>query len=104
MTGMDWIAAIGFFLAFVFTVLRTEVLNPRLDWTPTAPYVERLAWDLLACAAGLRGWLIYSGVINPTPSEAALAAALAAVSLVGMVKVMGRAFLPRVARWLFGPW
>lgn len=108
MTGLDWIAAGGFFLAFAFTLVRTEVLNPRNPLDPSAPYVERLAWDALAVAAGLRGWTVWTGVVDATGTEAAVAACLAVVAAIGMVKVLGRAFGPRavnaVDRWLFGGW
>lgn len=100
---LDWIAASGLFLAFIFTLLRTEVLNPRLEWTVSAPYLERLAWDLLGVCAGLRGWVIWSDVVQATVSEAALATALATVSLIGLVKVLWRSFWPRFDRWIFGP-
>lgn len=103
MTALDWIAAGGFFLAFVFTLLRTEVLNPRLEWTVSAPYLERLAWDVLGVSAGLRGWIIWSDVVQATLTEATLAAALAAVSLIGLAKVLWRSFWPRLDRWMFGP-
>lgn len=103
MTALDWIAAGGFFAAFVFTLLRTEVLNPRLEWTVSAPYLERLAWDVLGVSAGLRGWIIWSDVTQATLTEATLAAALAAVSLIGLVKVLWRSFWPRFDRWMFGP-
>jgi len=104
MTGMDWIAAGGLFLAFLFTLIRTELLNPRLGWGPSAPFVERLAWDGLAACAGLRGWMIWSDVVHPTGTEAALAGFLAAVTFIGMGKVLFRAFWWRFERWLFGGW
>lgn len=104
MTSTDLIAAVALFLVFLFTILRTEILNPRLDWTPTAPYIERLAWDVLAVSAGLRGWMIWTDVAQASGSEATMAAAMAAVAFIGMCKVFGRAFLPRVYRWLFGEW
>lgn len=103
MTGLDWIAAGGFFLAFVFALVRTEVLTPRLEWTVSAPYVERLAWDLLGVSAGLRGWVIWSGVAQATLTEASLAAALAGVTLLGLIKVLWRSFWPRLNRWVSGP-
>lgn len=103
MTGLDWIAAVSLFLVFAATVLRTEVLNPKLEWTVSAPYVERLAWDALGVCAGLRGWIIWTDVAQATGSEAALSAALAVVALIGLVKVLWRSFWPRVNRWASGP-
>lgn len=104
MSGIEWVAGGGYFLAFLFTIVRTEVLNPRLEWTPSAPYLERLAWDLLAASAGLRGWVVAQNVVQPSLSEIAVALSLAAVAGIGMCKVLARAFVPRVGRWLFGGW
>jgi hypothetical protein len=102
-----WLASTGFFLAFLFTVIRTELGNPRLGWAPSSPYYERLVYDLMGCAAGLRGWMVFAGHVSPTPSEVALALTLAAVAGLGLVKILGRTVVLRKALALvsaaFGP-
>jgi hypothetical protein len=104
MDSVAFIAATGLFMAFACTVLRTELLNPRLGWAPSAPWPERLAHDALGVCAGLRGWLIFTGVIDPTGSEAALAVALALVTGIGLGKVVFYAVGDRVVAWIWRAW
>lgn len=96
LTVMDWLAAGALMLVFLLVGLRTEVLNPRFEWGPSAPFLERLVWDGLAAAAALRGIMIFSDEVQATGSEATLCVALVLVVAVGFLKTLYYALAPRI--------
>lgn len=102
----DWLTAIAYVLTFAFTLARTELLSPRISYGPSASYGERLAHDALAFAAGLRGWLVFSGEVQPSGSETALAVCLAIVACKGLIKLVWAEAAERfglvLAGWLRG--
>ncbi len=102
----DWLAALSYFLTFGMTLARTELLSPRISYGPSASYGERLAHDALAFAAGLRGWLVFAGDVEPSGSEVTLAVCLAVVAAKGLIKLVWSEAAERfglvLAGWLRG--
>ncbi|MBX3480074.1 MAG: hypothetical protein KF842_06715 [Caulobacter sp.] len=98
------LTAAAYFIAFSLIILRTLLQNPALSWGPSAPFYERLAFELLAAAAGIRGWLIFVDVLRPTATETALALTLAAVAAVGLWKLVSREIDARLTDLITRGW
>jgi len=97
-TTFDLVTSVASFIVFVLVLLRTWLQNPRLRWSPSCSSIECLAYDLLACAAGLKGWVVFQGEVKATLNDAALAATLAIVCAFGTGKVLVYTWRTRLER------